>query len=170
VNSGPEVNLLGDRVDVDRKEWQLVEIPVEEFGLRRFIESIEFSGNLGGTFYLDDIRLVAARSPRPGTAVVESQDATVPEFLSLSQNYPNPFNPATSIRFDLSLPEVIDLLVYNLNGQKVATLANGHREAGAYTIRWDGRDDHGRELASGVYLYRLQVADRVATRKLMLLR
>lgn len=165
------VNLLEDMVDVERKEWQLVEIPVEEFGLRRFIDSIQFSGNLGGTFYLDDIRLVAGEPPpQPGTAVVEFQDATVPETFSLDQNYPNPFNPDTTIRFDLPLSEEIDLAVYNLTGQKFATLVQGLREAGTYTLRWDGRDDDGRDLATGVYLYRLKAGERVETRKLLLLR
>ena len=169
MNSGPGVNLLEDMVDVERKEWQLVEIPVAEFGLRQFIESIQFSGNLGGTFYLDDIRLVAAKPSQPGTAVVESQDATVPESFTLSQNYPNPFNPATTIRFDLPRSEEIDLAVYSLTGQKVATLAHGMREAGAYTVRWDGRDDDGRELGSGVYVYRLEAGEGVVeTRKMVL--
>ena len=148
-----------------------MEIPVEEFGLRRFIDSIQFSGNLGGTFYLDDIRLVAGEPPpQPGTAVVESQDATVPATFTLDQNYPNPFNPATTIRFDLLLSEEIDLAIYNLPGQKFATLAQGLQEAGTYTLRWDGRDDDGRDLATGVYLYRLKAGERVETRKLLLLR
>ncbi len=60
--------------------------------------------------------------------------------------------------------------MYNLAGQKVATLALGLREAGTYALRWDGRDDDGRELASGVYLYRLTAGDRAATRNLLLLR
>ena len=103
-------------------------------------------------------------------AVVESQDATVPEFFTLSQNYPNPFNPATTTRFDLPRSEEIDLAVYNHTGQKVATLAHGVREAGGYTLRWDGLDDDGRELASGVYLYRLEAGERVETRKMVLVR
>ncbi len=66
--------------------------------------------------------------------------------------------------------EEIDLAVYNLTGQKFATLAQGLREAGTYTLRWDGRDDDGRDLATGVYLYRLKAGERVETRKLLLLR
>ena len=62
------------------------------------------------------------------------------------------------------------LTLHNIAGQRVATLAHGHREAGEYTLRWDGRDDDGKELASGVYLYRLQAGSRVETRKLLLLR
>jgi len=104
------------------------------------------------------------------TWVAYETQGTRPEEFQLYQNYPNPFNPSTAIRFDLARPEKIDLALYNLAGQKVATLAQGHREAGAHTLRWDGRDENGRELASGVYLYRLQAGSQVETRKLLLLR
>ena len=60
--------------------------------------------------------------------------------------------------------------MFNLADQQVAALAEGAREAGSYTVRWDGRDDAGRELASGVYLYRLLTGDRVETRKLVMVR
>lgn len=60
--------------------------------------------------------------------------------------------------------------MFDLAGQKVAVLEQGYREAGAYAIRWDGRDEHGTELASGVYLYRLQAGAQVETRKLVLVR
>jgi flagellar hook assembly protein FlgD len=66
----------------------------------------------------------------------------------------------------------VELAIFNLAGQQVATLAQGAREAGTYTVNWDGRDDDGRTLASGVYLYRLRVGDggQVETRKLLMLR
>ena len=165
----------GDRegvgVDLERKDWQVVEIPLEglSLSLNQRIVSIGFMGDLRGVFYLDDIRLVTV-APPPGTAVVDDHSAGAPKSFSLSQNYPNPFNPETTIRFDLPQAEEIELALYDLTGQKVATLAEGLRETGTYSLRWDGRDEDGRELASGVYLYRLIAGDRVATRKLLLLR
>jgi len=90
--------------------------------------------------------------------------------FSLAQNYPNPFNSATAIRFSLAQKEMVTLVVYNLAGQEVATLVDGSRESGIYTLSWDGRDDAGRALASGIYLYRLQVGQQMETRKLLLLR
>jgi hypothetical protein len=104
------------------------------------------------------------------TAVLESHDPLVPEIFSLSQNYPNPFNPETTIRFDLSTSADAELSLFNMSGQRVATLLRGAREAGSYTLRWDGTDDAGRALASGMYFYRLTAEDHVETRKLMLLR
>ena len=81
------------------------------------------------------VPLVAAGPSGPGTAVVEALDVTVPQFFTLSQNYPNPFNSSTVIRFALPQSGEVDLSIYNLAGQKVATLAQGHREAGTYTLR-----------------------------------
>ena len=169
------IELLGgkseyDRVDMDQKEWQVVEIPLKAFDLQRPIESIRFLGNMEGTFYLKDIRLVAVTPPQPNTAVLEEHTATLPQAFTLSQNYPNPFNSSTVIRFALPASEEVELAVYNLMGQKVATLVEGVREAGTYTLHWDGRDGHGRALASGVYFYRLQADGQVETRRLLLLK
>ena len=74
------------------------------------------------------------------------------------------------IRFALPAQGEIELAVYNLAGQRVTTLLQGVRAAGIYAVRWDGRDEGGRSLASGAYLYRLQVDKKVETRKLLLLR
>ena len=103
-------------------------------------------------------------------AVLESHNPTTPSSFTLSQNYPNPFNPETTIRFDLPQSQEIELAIYNLAAQRVATLVQGYREAGSYSVRWDGVTDAGLELASGVYFYRLTAGDRVETRKLLLLR
>ena len=171
VTPGKGVSLLaGERLDVARQEWQIVEIPMDAFDLEAPIEAVVFAGNFGGTFYLDDIRLVTGAPQPPRTAVVESQEATIPQSFTLSQNYPNPFNPETTIHFDLPQAVEIELALYNLTGQKVATLAHGRREAGTYSLLWNGRDEDGRELASSVYLYRLQAGSQLETRKLLLLR
>ena len=165
-----QIDLL-DQLDIGHREWQEVEIPVAEFAQEGPVGQIEFSGSLKGTFYLADIRLVTSARDRPATAVTEEQIG-LPGTFTLRQNYPNPFNGATVIRFALPATAGVDLVVFNLAGQRVATLVEGMREAGTYTIRWDGRDDDGRALASGVYLYRLRVGDgqQVETRKLALIR
>ena len=105
----------------------------------------------------------------PSTAVLETFEPHLPRQFALDQNYPNPFNSGTVIRFALPEARSVELAVFNLSGQKVATLAQGVREAGQYSVRWDGRDDRRRSLASGVYFYRLRAGDRVETRKLLLL-
>jgi len=159
-------------VDLDMKQWQVVEISLEAFMLDAPLESILFSGSLAGTFYLDDIRLVAAPPPPSATAVTEDNSETLPRSFTLFQNYPNPFNSSTVIRFALPTSVDVELAVYNLAGQQVTTLVEGMREAGTYAVTWNGQDDDGRKLASGVYLYRLQAGDgkQVETRKLVLIR
>ena len=76
---------------------------------------------------------------------------------------------STAIRFDLPYGETVDLTVYTIFGQKVATLVQGSRAAGYHQVFWDGRDEAGAALASGVYLYSLQVGDQLETRKMLLL-
>ena len=122
-----------------------------------------------GIVRVDATAHTASFEPTSGTAVVEGRDATVPETFTLEQNYPNPFNPQTAIRFHLPVGAAIDLSVYSLSGQRVATLASGWRQAGVYTLRWDGRDDAGRDLGTGVYVYRLESESRRLIRRMLLL-
>jgi hypothetical protein len=89
----------------------------------------------------------------------------IPSEFRLGQNFPNPFNPTTSIRFDLPASGQVNLRVFNLLGQQVAELANGALAAGSYAVTFDGKD-----LASGVYLFRLDAGGATATRKMVLLR
>ena len=168
---GNEVDLLSEGwVDPGKAEWQVAEIPLVRFALTAPIASIDVSGDFTGTFYVDDVRLVAMR-PDPGVTAVEEDGEALPTAPMLGQNYPNPFNSATVIGFSLPEPGEAQLTVYNLAGQEVATLAQGELPAGVHTIRWDGRNDDGRELASGLYLYRLRAGGvQALTRKLVLIR
>ena len=75
--------------------------------------------------------------------------------FGLGQNYPNPFNPSTRIRVSLAAPGPVSLTVYDLIGRRVAVLMEGEGAAGVYELEWTGRDDLGRMLPSGVYVYRL---------------
>ncbi|MEJ2538041.1 MAG: T9SS type A sorting domain-containing protein [Calditrichia bacterium] len=88
----------------------------------------------------------------------------------LYQNYPNPFNSGTTIEFYLPLTSEINVEIYNLLGQKVRTLWQGRQMAGQYQLRWDGRDETGREVASGVYIYRMQSRGFVQSRKMLFLK
>ena len=94
----------------------------------------------------------------------------VPRRFSLSQNYPNPFNPGTAIVFSLERTEPVTLSVFNLMGEKVATLVDGIKPAGEHRIYWNGRDVQGNLLPSGLYFYRLQTPSRTLTRKMTLIR
>ena len=165
-----EGNLDHPGVDLAVKDWQVVEIPLAALELPGPIGKVRFFGNVQGTFYLDDIRLVTEAVQQPATAVLEEHTPTSSDRFEVGQNYPNPFNRATVIRFTLPTDTEVDLAVHNMAGQRVATLIEGMRPAGIYSVRWDGRDDGGVELASGLYLYKLQAGVRLETCKMLLLR
>jgi hypothetical protein len=102
----------------------------------------------------------------------ETGEEERPREFSLSDNYPNPFNPHTRIQYTVSSRQTnpITLRVYNVLGQSIRTLVNDTKEAGTYEVVWDGRDESGTEVASGVYLYKLEADDFVQTKKMVLIR
>ncbi|NOZ07395.1 MAG: T9SS type A sorting domain-containing protein [FCB group bacterium] len=95
--------------------------------------------------------------------------AMADEFALLS-NYPNPFNPETSINYTITKEGPVELAIYNLIGEKVATLIQGNSAAGAYSTVWNGTDDSGQAVSSGVYLVQLKLQNEVVTNKITLLR
>jgi len=94
----------------------------------------------------------------------------VPANFELSQNYPNPFNPSTVIKYSVAKSTPVKLSIYNIEGQLVRTLVNETQEAGFYQVTFDGRNSFGQSLASGMYIYRIDAGDFVATKKLMLMK
>jgi len=105
------------------------------------------------------------------TGIESEQSPASPTDFSLEQNYPNPFNPETALSYQLPAQSDVRLDIYNSLGQKVRTLENGRKAAGRYILKWDGRDDAGKPVTSGVYLYRLQAGKKFArSRKMLLLR
>jgi hypothetical protein len=94
----------------------------------------------------------------------------VPTSYKLYQNYPNPFNPSTEIRFDIPEAIPVQLKIYNILGQHVATLVDHVANAGAFRIYWDGKNASGVDVASGMYLYRLKAGNFVDAKKMVLMR
>jgi flagellar hook assembly protein FlgD len=94
----------------------------------------------------------------------------LPYATALSQNYPNPFNPQTTIAFSIAHRSYVHLAVYDVRGALVRTLADEPREAGAHAVKWDGRNENGNAVASGVYFYQLRAGDFSKTRKMVLLK
>ncbi|MDZ7292991.1 MAG: T9SS type A sorting domain-containing protein [candidate division KSB1 bacterium] len=94
----------------------------------------------------------------------------IPLEFGLHQNYPNPFNPSTTITYELPQAVEVKLVIFDLMGRHVRTLVNQRQPAGRYTITWDGRNEQGEALASGVYLYQLRAGNFVQTRRMALVR
>jgi hypothetical protein len=123
----------------------------------------------GGTVEIDEFDL-STTDGRLVSPAFSRSDAALPRDYALHQNYPNPFNPETKISFDLPQDGRIRLLVYNILGRQVKLLLDDYLPAGTHTVAWDGTDDHGRSVASGVYLYRLEAEAASLSRKMMLLK
>ena len=105
----------------------------------------------------------------PVTAVTGEADG-LPDGFALGVNYPNPFNPETLIPYSLPGQTQVELSIYDVRGVKVRTLVNQVLPGGSHVTRWDGRDDTGKTVASGIYLYQLRAGAQEMTRKLLLLR
>ena len=101
---------------------------------------------------------------------VDDPVAQVPTAFSLEQNYPNPFNPTTTLKYALKENVDVSLKVYNVLGQLVKTLVNGQQAAGWKEANWDGTNDLGAKVSSGIYIYRLEAGDFVQSRKMILMK
>jgi hypothetical protein len=88
----------------------------------------------------------------------------------LFQNYPNPFNPITTIDYMLQREELVEIAIFNVNGQRVRVLERDHKAPGRYRVQWDGRNDKGMTVASGMYFYRLRAGGFTAVKKMLLIR
>jgi hypothetical protein len=104
-----------------------------------------------GTFTVNGVNITM--SPTVATSVLPA--STTPETFALDPNYPNPFNPTTTISYSLPVSSAVTLKVYNLLGQEIATLVNGQHPAGVQEVVWDGKDNAGRVVPSGIYFYRI---------------
>ncbi|MCK4956487.1 MAG: T9SS type A sorting domain-containing protein, partial [Candidatus Cloacimonetes bacterium] len=86
------------------------------------------------------------------------------------QNYPNPFNPETTINFSLQEAGDMALEIYNIKGQRVTTLVSSNLEAGKHSVVWNGKDESGRSVVSGIYFYRMRSGKYIETKKMILLK
>lgn len=119
-----------------------------------------------------------ARDDKPDMGAVEIAAVGIedllnrlfPEKYELSQNYPNPFNLTTRIDYTLPKAGYVRLTVYNLLGQEVTTLVNGIRSPGTHSVMWNGLDDHGIVVPSGIYIYRMEAGSVSKTAKMLLLK
>jgi hypothetical protein len=94
----------------------------------------------------------------------------IPLDFCLFANYPNPFRGTTSIKYGLPRPAHVEMSIYNVLGRKVRTLVDGRQLPGYTITRWDGRDHHGKQAASGIYFVRFEAGDYVRAHKMILLR
>lgn len=112
----------------------------------------------------------AGKSETTHYVVDVGDDHTLPMNFALGSNYPNPFNPSTTIEYDLAENSNVELMVYNMLGQVVRTLIHEDRPAGRHKILWNGLDDRGQRVGSGVYVYRLRAGSYTQSRKMVMIK
>ncbi|MDZ7292130.1 MAG: T9SS type A sorting domain-containing protein [candidate division KSB1 bacterium] len=125
------------------------------------VSAFDFSGNES----LPSPELLASI-----TSVAERGNGGVPTEYALEQNYPNPFNPETSIKYQLPLASHVKLSIYTSLGQEVRRLIDGTQPAAYHVVAWDGRDNNGNPLPSGVYFYRLETENFTAIKKMVMMK
>ncbi len=142
------------------------------------IDSTKYAGVLSTVITLTTVDANRQFTPifRPGSVTIQSATDVddildgLPTAYALLQNYPNPFNPTTEIEFALPKSSTVSIVVYNMLGQQVRTLAEGSYPAGQHRITFDGRADNGTQLGSGVYFYRLTTESFAQSRKMMMVK
>ena len=118
-----------------------------------------------GTIYFDDLKVKVIQK----ATGVEGENG-LPVSYDLSQNYPNPFNPTTIIRYSLPTNSFVTLRIYDILGREVKTLINTEQNSGTYNVQWNGDNNYGTKVSSGIYLYRIEAANYVMTKKMIMLK
>jgi hypothetical protein len=176
LNNG-SISLAGHDVIIDAQTLIVgrnnADLSEDDLQPGTYVEVVAVSATSGGLGKSAGAASVAERIEVKQAATVtglgsSETTASLPTGFTLQQNYPNPFNPSTTIRFVLGKQSEVTLKVYNLLGQEVRTLLSAPLGAGTYQVLWDGRDDFGRTVASGVYLYRMEAAGQVQTKRMVL--
>ncbi|MBN2009827.1 cellulase family glycosylhydrolase [candidate division KSB1 bacterium] len=157
-DGGDQWETIADNVKDDKFSWKVTG-PVSDQCVLRIVD------NTDENIYIDSPTEFVISN----TTAVDQTNAS-PLTFELYSAYPNPFNPSTIISYQLPVSSDVHLSVYNLNGQLVQTLVTGQQEAGLHQVEWNGMDDWGQTISSGVYLYRLQAGNRVSTSKMLLMK
>ncbi|RQW04084.1 T9SS C-terminal target domain-containing protein, partial [candidate division KSB1 bacterium] len=167
--TGAESDVRGflvERMDKSSDSTRTVAmIPPQRTGAYSLIDR-EVQRGVTYTYRLSAVN-AAARAAEIGAIAIRTP---LPRTILLAQNYPNPFNPNTTIHYILPAAQSVVLALYDVNGKHVRLLADGQQEAGEHSVTWDGKDDAGHQLPSGLYVCRLTGAGESLSKKMTLLK
>jgi hypothetical protein len=156
--------LAGDWQEIDSGPQQM---SINQSGTENFWLRCEVTDHYGFKKMSNELPVVVDENVSLDISI---PDPGLPDRTSLTGNYPNPFNPTTTIQYSLNNPAQVTLRIMNSLGQVVRTLVNERQPAGYQTVQWEGKNDLGQSLPSGVYFYRLEVGEYVATKKMVLMK
>jgi hypothetical protein len=192
--AGDLLNARGDRTEVAKARQELMALllnvasgklsqtAIVSVDGATVSQAITFCDNIiddpNGDYHLaEDIceeinknREVAAGVIDLSTENIAYKLASSPESYSLNQNYPNPFNPETDISYTLPKDCDVKLTIYNVIGQKIKVLVDEHQTAGSKSVYWDGKDEKGKQVASGIYFYRMKAGEFTDAKKMILMK
>ena len=137
-----------------------------EFVKRVKVLDFETSNFVDNPVYLSSDEFAIVRLNVSGEPVPELESID----FTLSQNYPNPFNPETVIRYTIPEDSKVELSIYNAKGQLVRRLVQERQKKGSYKVIWDGKDDRGAEISSGLYLYQIKANARMSVKKMLIIK
>ena len=157
--------MLGDGAYVDTTEYRITS---GQYG----VFSMQMDGSDGIAGYFDNVKVYGYEAEDTSEVSIEPRADTepIPAGFRLAQNYPNPFNPSTTVEFSIFEGGRAALNVYNVQGRVVRTLWDGYLAPNRYSFVWDGKDQSGRQVPSGIYLYKLQVKGSTITGKMLLVK
>ena len=135
-----------------------------------YLSYIWFYGRGQGTFYIDDLKLIAAKAETPTCVEEGLSPPGRPGGNLLERIGPNPFNGLIEVRYRLPHGTRVTVTVYDVLGRRVRTLWEGWQSGGNHLVRWDGRNDRGQEVSSGLYLVRITAGHLSGVGKVLLLR
>ena len=122
------------------------------------------------SFQVNHFSIYGVQESDIATSVDDDKTSSVPVSYTLSQNYPNPFNPETKIEYFVPVTSRVSITIYNLLGQEVRTLVNSDHAGGSYDIIWNGRNNAGYQVGSGIYIYRRKADQFVESKRMILIR
>lgn len=178
INIGA-VNLSGDSLDSGRGLFASIHITIPpEFPTQVIVFDTVFIPPESHLLFVSASNYSYTPQFTPGKLdntgdLTDADDETsniLPASFELRQNHPNPFNPTTTISFTLPKQGRLRLEVFNITGQKVRTIADGNQPAGTYSVIFDGCDEKGNQLASGIYFYRITTENDTETKKMIMLK
>ena len=133
--------------------------------------NVRLKGGGTTTIPIQDIQRISfSFSNHSVTGVDATKYATVIKTFNLLQNYPNPFNPSTTIRYEIPSPGDVHVTIFNVNGQVIKEFTGSSEQAGIHTMVWDGKNNAGQTVGSGVYIYKVTFQNSVLTRKMLFIK
>jgi hypothetical protein len=174
-NSAPTLCDLNRDGKLDIGVGTLKRVPPDEGYVHFFTLNAPYNPDLieWGQYSHDIQHTGLYAQPEPPAGLKNKDTSSHPELplsFELDQNYPNPFNPSTTIDYFIPEGESIQtrLKIYDLRGRLIRNLVDTEKESGLYSIHWDGRDEQGQQVSSGVYLYRIDAGEFISTRKMVM--